>query len=236
MFDKLKRYFLTEQDPTKPKPWYLRIKSDFLRSIFAPLFICFKHAVEWFLWLMFVVIAGQLGTIINVIQRWLFGGWDFMTAFCPDSASGSFYTFALVMIASLIGPIFIRFVNKEKPEYRPITIVFVTILIFSLLFCGLYYSFATQEPNMTDFSELHNKDISVDVKQLVFFVLAIVFSWYSFGLSLMPIHEEDAHLDKDYQSMEDKDRNDLSRKVSKPVNPSGNNASSTNSDSEDFAL
>lgn len=91
MFDKLKRYFLTEQDPTKPKPWYLRIKSDFLRSIFAPLFICSKHAVEWFLWLMFVVIAGQLGTIINVIQRWLFGGWDFMTAFCPDSASGSFY-------------------------------------------------------------------------------------------------------------------------------------------------
>ena len=52
----------------------------------------------------------------------------------------------------------------------------------------------------------------------------------------MPIHEEDAHLDKDYQSMDDKDRNDLSRKVSKPVNPLGNKASSTNSDSEDFAL
>lgn len=236
MFDKLRQHFVTAQEPTKPKSWYLRIKSDFLRSIVAPFCICSKHAVEWFLWLMFVVIAGQLGTIINVIQRWVFGGWDFMAAFCPDSTSGSFYTFALVMIASLIGPIFIRFVNKGKPEYRPITIVYVTILIFSLLFCGLYYSFATQEPNMTDFSGLHNKDISVDVKQLVFFVLAIVFSWYSFGLSLMPIHEEDALLDKDYQSMDDKDRNDLSGKISKPVNPSGKNASPTNSDSEDFAL
>lgn len=220
MLDKLKLYFVTGQDTSKPKSWYLRLKSDFLRSVVAPFCICAKHPVEWFLWLMFVIIAGQLGTIINVIQRWVFNGWDFLPAFCPDSASGSFYTFALVMIASLIGPIFIRFANKGKPEYRPITIVYVTILIFSLLFCGLYYSFASQVPNLTDFSKLHNNEISVDTKQLVFFLLAIVFSWYSFGLSLMPIHETDAHLDKDYQKEDDSERNELSDKLTQKDKPS----------------
>lgn len=210
----LHNWFLTNQDDTSPKPWYMRLKSDFLKSLIAPLFICFEHKIESFLWLMFVIVAGQLGTIINVIQRWVFGGWDFMPSLVPDSKSGSFYTFALVMIASLLGPIFIRIVNKKTPEYRPITIVFVTILIFSLLLCGLFYSFETQNPKLANFATLKNRDIFVDVKQLVFFILAVLFSWYSFGLSLLPEHETDVKLDKDYQRVDDKERNELSKKSS----------------------
>lgn len=232
----MKQYFLTEQDTQDPKSWYLRLRSDFLKAIIAPFCICSKHLVECFLWLMFTIIAGQLGTIINVVQRWVFGDWEFLPAFCPDSASGSFYTFALVMIASLIGPIFIRFVNKDKPEYRPITFVYVTILIFSLLFCGLYYSFATQNPVMPDFSQMHNDQISVDLKQLVFFVLAILFSWYSFGLSLMPKHESEACLDKDYQKENDKERNELSGQVTKLGASNKPNGDNNNSNTEDFAV
>ena len=33
---------------------------------------------------MFVIVAGQLGTIINIIRRWVFGDWDFFPALGPE--------------------------------------------------------------------------------------------------------------------------------------------------------
>lgn len=99
-----------------------RINNIFLRVILAPLETLLFHKVELFLWFAFVIVAGLLGIIINIIKRWIFDGWDFFVALGPDSAAGSFYTFSLVMISSLIYPLFSRFIKSEKPEYRKIHI------------------------------------------------------------------------------------------------------------------
>lgn len=198
--------------------WYSKIKSNFWRSVISPFCICLEYKVESFIWMMFVIVAGQLGTIINLIRRWGFGDWEFLPALGPDSASGSFYTFALVLIASLLASIFIRFIKKETPEYRNISAVYLTILIFSLVICAIFYSFATNDFELIDFSKLKNEDMTVDWKQLVFFILSIIFAWYSFGLTHLCFHEGSLHLD-DYQEIDDNARDELSKKISSQVVP-----------------
>ena len=67
------------KDITTKKKWPDRAIDFFAKkdnkvwgAIFVPFIVCFKHKVEFFLWGMFVVVAGQLGTIINVVNRTLF--------------------------------------------------------------------------------------------------------------------------------------------------------------------
>lgn len=194
-----------------------RINNTFLRAILAPLETLLFHKVELFLWFSFVIVAGLLGVIINIIKRWIFDGWDFFVALGPDSAAGSFYTFSLVMISSLIYPLFSRFIKSEKPEYRKIHIVFITILIFTLLFCGIYYSFSTLNQPIETYESLHNNDMRIDYLQLFFFVLVIIFSVYSFGLTLIGQHEEELHLSDDYLEKEQHQVKKLSRQSSSSI-------------------
>ena len=194
-----------------------RINNTFLRAILAPLETLLFHKLELFLWFTFVIVAGLLGVIINIIKRWIFDGWDFFVALGPDSAAGSFYTFSLVMISSLIYPLFSRFIKSEKPEYRKIHIVFITILIFTLLFCGIYYSFSTHNQPMEAYDGLHNNEMHIDYSQSFFFVLVIIFSVYSFGLTLIGQHEEELHLSDDYLENEQNQVKKLSKQSSSSV-------------------
>lgn len=194
-----------------------RINNILLRAILAPLETLLFHKLELFLWFSFVIVAGLLGVIINIIKRWIFDGWDFFVALGPDSAAGSFYTFSLVMISSLIYPLFSRFIKSEKPEYRKIHIVFITILIFTLLFCGIYYSFSTLNQPMEAYDGLHNNEMDIDYSQLFFFVLVIIFSVYSFGLTLIGQHEEELHLSDDYLENEQHQVKKLSQQSSSSV-------------------
>lgn len=187
------------------KPWYAKIKCSFLRSLLSPFCIVFQyHLTELFIWVVYILIASQLGTIINVIWRWRFNGWTLQAALVPDTMSGSFYTFCLVMVSSLIEPIFLRLVKKEKPEYRRIHIVFVTILIVTLLSCAVFYSFSSINAPVHDYTDLKDKRIGIDVAQLLFFIIALLFSLYSFGLSFMGRHEDVLHLEDDYLPNENK--------------------------------
>lgn len=194
-----------------------RINNIFLRVILAPLETLLFHKIELFLWFAFVIVAGLLGIIINIIKRWIFDGWDFFVALGPDSAAGSFYTFSLVMISSLIYPLFSRFIKSEKPEYRKIHIVYITILIFTLLFCGVFYSFSTLNQPMEAYDGLHNNNMCLDYSQLLFFVLSIVFSVYSFGLTLIGQHEEELHLSDNYLENEQHQVKTLSKQSSSSI-------------------
>ncbi len=208
--------------PDKAMEYFAKKENKFWGSVLVPFIVCFKHKVEFFLWGMFVVIAGQLGTIINVVNRTLFQtpDWSFAQAVYPDSVFGSFYTYALVMIASLIAPLFTRIKNGKKPEFRSMTIVFTTLLIFSLILCAVFFSFASQEIRSVKYEDFSPLDLCVDVKQLVFFILAIVFAWYAFGLSLMAQNNEGSELDDTYLTEEHKQLEDMEEK-STDVNNDG---------------
>lgn len=186
-----------------------KIKSPFWRALFAP-FEAFRfHKLELFIWFAFVLVASLLGVIINLIKRVGFDGWNICVALGPDSAAGSFYTFSMVMFSSLIYPLFSRFISGDKPEYRRIHIAYITVLIFVMLFCGVYYSFSTLDQPMVDYSKLHKSDMEFDCPQFFFFILVLVFSAYSFGLTLIGQHEDDLHLSDDYLVKENKQVKEL---------------------------
>ena len=186
-----------------------KIKSPFWRALFAP-FEAFRfHKLELFIWFAFVLVASLLGVIINLIKRVGFDGWNICVALGPDSAAGSFYTFSMVMFSSLIYPLFSRFISGDKPEYRRMHIAYITVLIFIMLFCGVYYSFSTLDQPMVDYSKLHKSDMELDCPQFFFFILALVFSVYSFGLTLIGQHEDVLHLSDDYLVKENKQVKEL---------------------------
>lgn len=185
----------------------------FIKALFGPIYICKYHKVELFLWIMFVIVAGQLGTIINVIQRVMFDGWSINSAIVPDSISGNFYTFSLVLLASLLGPLFIDFIKDEKPHYRKIGMVFVTILIFAIILCAVFYSFATHNIPNTNYNTLKDSNVSIDWPQLVFYIFALLSALYSYGFSLLGHHEEEIHLSDEYRTQEEQLKEELSEQI-----------------------
>lgn len=168
---------------------------NFLTSMVEPFKVCYKYISDFFIWIMFVIVAGQMGTIINLVNRlWFQPDWTFAESIYHDSATGSFYTYALVMIASLIAPIFIRLKNKEKLKFPAISTMFCTILIFTMVFCALCYSNASQQIPLLNHEITKEGTYTLDVVQFVFFVLAIVFALYAFGLELMVKHKDHPEL------------------------------------------
>ena len=193
----------------KRTPLYMRIKGDFAKAVLCPFLICIyrKHLIETFLWVMFVIFAGLLGPIINVIRRSVFMGWDFSVALIPDSLSGTFYTFSLVLVASLLAPLFISFSKDEKPNYQHIGMVLVTLMFFTMIFCAVFYSFAASDTALVqDFSKLTRDNVSVDFWQLLFFIIAIVFAIYCHGFSLLKLHEAELNMAKDHYVTENKEK------------------------------
>lgn len=190
----------------------------FIKSILNPFFICFYHKVEFFLWFMFVIVAGQLGTIINIIQRVVFDGWNIQSAIVPDSISGNFYTFSLVLLASLLGPLFIEFIKEEKPHYRRIGVIFVTILIFAIILCAVFYSFTTHDISNIDYTNLKLTDVKPDFPQLFFYIIAILCSWYYYGYLFLGPHENELNMSDEYQNQEEKTKEKLSDDVSHLTN------------------
>lgn len=197
---------------------WIQNRSFFIRSILNPLYICSHHKVEFFLWIMFVIVAGQLGTIINIIQRVVFDGWNIQSAIIPDSISGNFYTFSLVLLASLLGPLFIEFIKKEQPHYRKIGVIFVTILIFTIILCAVFYSFATHNIINVDYANIKRINAKPDIPQLFFYIIAILFSWYYFGYLLLGRHEPEIRLSDEYQNQEEQTKEKLTEECSHLTN------------------
>ena len=218
-----------EDKKTKPR-WPDKVlerlsKSEcrFLNGLLYPLVTCFKHGFEFFIWIMFVVVAGQLGTIINIINRIFFLGWDWPEALYPDSVSGSFYTYALVLIASLIAPLFLRIRDDKKPWFRSMTIVFMTLVVFALILCAVFFSFSSQVVRSVRYEDFKDLQLVVDGKQLFFYVIALLFSWYAFGLSLMVRHKEGLENDDDHYLKDEQEEVGEMEEKSEGLITDGNN-------------
>lgn len=175
----------------------------FLKRFYGPIKVCAYHPGDAFVWFMFTLVASQLGTIINVIHRWVFMGWDFQAALCPESATGTFYTFALVMMSSLLGPLFLSIIGKEEPKYNKIRIGFVTVLFFLLILAAIFSAFSVQKVEYySEFSSLKNSDVLIDGWQFAFFIVAILVAVYAFGLNHLKEHPEFEDISDDYQEKE----------------------------------
>ena len=172
-------------------------------SLLGPFKLILHHKHDFFLWLMYIVIAGLVGVIINIVKLWIFDGKGFQEALLIDSKAGSFYTFSLVICASLIYPIFRSLTRKEQPEYSLIRTILLTLLIFTDLFCAIFYAFSNISTHKW-FLQFGKESYPLDVPQLCFFIIAILLSIYAFGLEYLPLHAEEYHLSDDHLTNQNK--------------------------------
>lgn len=178
--------------------WLMRIKVLlYLKSIVE---VVWKHRLDFFLWFLFVVIAGQLGTIINFINRCVFDEWALSQSLLADSVSGNFYTFALVLVTSTIGNIFIKLTCKSEHDHRKAIVVFIALCLFLMLFDAVFFSFATQDYAM-EYKNVKVENIHFDWWQFAFFFFAILAAILSFGLERIDGHKEYDYLDEENKTV-----------------------------------
>ena len=187
----------------------------FLRYLCIPIKVIPKHLLDTFIWVMFTLVASQIGTIINLINRCIFAGWDFQAALCPESASGTFYTFALVMMSSLLSPLFISIIGKEVPKYNKIKIVLATILVFLLILAAAFYVSSTQNIEYyKEYAALNNSQVEADKWQLAFFIVTIIISLYVFSANYLSNDPAFADMSDDYKGAEDSNLGEMKGKIS----------------------
>lgn len=184
-------------------------KLTFWKGLLKPWTIIPNNKLIFFVWFMFTILASQIGTIINLIIRVLNGELSFIQSIYLESINGSFYTFSIVLIASLLSPLFINFVENSPTHFKSIKIVLITILIFALFFAGIFYS--TSITPSYDIESLSSLDYSIDTCQLIFFIIAIILALYAFNVSRLDLNKEKyKDLNDDYREMDDEARDSLS--------------------------
>ena len=168
-----------------------------LNCMWYPFCVIRHHLHDFCLWFVFVILASQLGIIINVIKRWGFDGNGFQEALVPDSESGYFYTFCIVMCASLIWPIFKTITHRKQPEYNLINTILLAVLFIIVLLGAVFFSFSSISPHRF-YVHFCDDWKALDVPQFICFILAIIFSIYSFGLTYLPNHQDKFPIYDDY--------------------------------------
>lgn len=216
--------------------WLLWIFTKLFTAIFIPYKTLLKRKfiVRTILWLIFSICFSLIGTIINIIKFAVFNipaasfvdncFWErVVAAIYIDSRTGTFYTFSIVLVASILYPLFESFIKHEW-HYTHLRVITIIIGILLVAFGGVFYSFST-----IGMSPINMQKISVtnDVWQKAFFFSSILLAAYSYGLGLLKEDENHPQLD-DYTDKENKNIEKLEEKAS--------SIKSEQTDKEEFAL
>lgn len=98
--------------------------------IFDPFKVVTEKKDEFFIWFLFTIVAGQIGIIANIIVRYYANSTPISTSIFFDSNNGSFYTFSIVLVASLLGPLFINSIKSTKLKFRTLKTFTIIASIF----------------------------------------------------------------------------------------------------------
>ena len=169
-----------------------------LGYILDPFKIINSNKLEFFIWFIFTILAGQLGILANIIIRYFTHSISVSQSIYLDSQSGSFYTFSIAIAASALGPLFANFIKNKKPEFTSIKIVSIILIIFFLVISGIVYA-AVQ---MKSLSSTVDFSLSVDWAQLTVYLVAIFIGLYTFCLLRIGAPEFE-HLDDSFNEKDD---------------------------------
>lgn len=170
-----------------------------LRYIIDPFKIIKDNKLEFFIWFVFTILAGQLGIVANIIIRYFSYSLSISQSIYLDSISGSFYTYAIAIAASALGPLFANFIKNRKPEFTSIKIVSIIFVIFFLVLSGIIYA-AVQMKSLS--SQPINFELIIDWPQLIVYILSIFIGLYTYCL-LNITSPEYGHLDDSFNEQDD---------------------------------
>jgi len=183
-----------------------------LKRTLEPLKVIKLEKPYFIIWLVFTVLAGQIGIVTNIILRGNFRDFSIVESVLQDSLNGSFYTYSIALFASTLGLLFINIIEKNPTNFKTFKVYLLIITIFSLFFAGVYYSVGT----LKTISEIKSQitDICIDWPQLLFLILSIIFAIYTFSITRLDLnYEKFKHLDDNYAEKDDKDVENLDDKV-----------------------
>ncbi|MHB2105834.1 hypothetical protein OC523_006760 [Vibrio vulnificus] len=186
--------------------------------IFDPFKVIKDNKLEFFIWFVFTILAGQLGILANIIIRYFSHSMSISQAIYLDSASGSFYTYAIAVAASALGPLFANFIKNKKPEFTSIKIVSIIVVMFFLILSGIIYA-AVQIKALSANGIPMDVNLTLDMPQFTIYVLSIFIGLYTYCLLKIstPGYE---HLEDSFYEIDDATVRDVV-KESKSKNDDG---------------
>lgn len=131
---------------------------------------------EFIIWFLFTIITGQFGILANFIVRYYTKETTLSNSIYIESVSGSFYTFVIALIASLLGPIFVNFIKSERIQFRTLKTFTVILAIFFLFITSVIYA----SIQSTTAGNSHIIDLSIDITQTIIYIFAILFASYCY--------------------------------------------------------
>lgn len=148
------------------------------KIVLSPFKVIGENKVDFGVWFIFTILAGQLGIIINAITKF-YSNHTILESLYLDSSNGSFYTFSIALVASLLGSIFLNFLNSSKNiEYKTVKIFTIIISIFFVFFSGIIYAILQKQNSQTNLSLLYR----IDWSQLIFYLASIIIVVYGYGI------------------------------------------------------
>jgi hypothetical protein len=170
-----------------------------LQYIVDPFKVIKDDKLEFFIWFVFTIFAGQLGILANIIIRYFANSIPVSQSIYLDSVAGSFYTYAIAIAASALGPLFANFIKNKKPEFTSLKIVSIILIIFFLVLSGIIYA-AVQIKSLS--SEPIELDLVLDTPQFIIYILAIFIGLYTY--CLLKISSPDyGHLEDSFNEQDD---------------------------------
>ncbi|SDD32210.1 hypothetical protein [Williamwhitmania taraxaci] len=147
-----------------------------IRLLKDPLSVITDNRSEFTIWFLFTIVTGQIGIIANMIIRHYTYSTSISESIFVDSQNGSFYTFSIALVASLLGPLFINLLNSSKFSFKTLKIYTIIFSIFFLFFAGIVYAVIQSKNGF----ENKNLVLKIDWTQLLMYILALIIVIYGY--------------------------------------------------------
>ncbi len=158
------------------------------RALWRPFQIYGKRRLTFMMWISFSLIGGAVGILVSILRHSIFtDGLNLGDAIQIELLNGAFYTYSIALIASVLGSVFINFVDNEHFKFRRYKVTLIAISVYALLFGGVMYALSI---NTYTAEELKKANIQFGWGQVVMLILAIVLSVYAFFVCKMDDHTD----------------------------------------------
>lgn len=146
-----------------------------------------KRKLTFLMWIAFSLFGGAFGIIVSILRHWIFTELGFFESIKVEFLNGALYTYSIALVASVLGAVFINFVDNERLKYRVYKVPLIVISIYILLFGGVMYALSIYSYTS---NELASKEAHFSWGQFLFLVFALIISVYSFFVCRMDEHTD----------------------------------------------
>ena len=170
---------------------------DYLQK---PFLVVKKKRTAFTLWVLSTLIAGNFGLVFNIIIRSNMNGLSPLDSLNQDLKVGSLFLFSIVLLASSFGSVLIDFVSKNDKDFTKPKVIWLCVTVIIWILCGVEYAsyMSAQLPPI-------KSNNSMNVWQLIFFVVSIVLSIYAYCLVIMEAKDPDfASISDNYERIEER--------------------------------